>query len=454
MHRLLSLLVFLLFLPPVCQAAQWQAGTARVSITPREPLWLGGYADRTQPSRGVAREIYVRALALSHAKGSPSVLVSIESLGFPAAVGQRVADRVEESFGLSRDRLLLNASHTHSAPALGDTLPVAYRMSPAQWEMIRSYTRWTEDRAVEAIGLAIGDMKPARISFGQTRATHAVNRRVKGPDGDFEIGANRLGPVDHRVPVLVVDNLSGELTALVFGYACHNTTLRGTNLEIHGDYSGVAQAWLEERFADSVALFMAGAGGDANPYPRGTMQLAEEHGRNLALAVGSLLSGPLRAVEGPLQTSFETVRVSFDRVPSREELEERLEEVPEDYFRRRHARMLLDSLEQEPIEGGYDYPIQVWTLGRNLTLVALAGEVVVDYSLRLERELEIEGSLWVAGYSNDVPGYVPSQRILREGGYEADMSTIFYGLPARFAMSIEDTIVEKVREMVERLQIR
>jgi neutral ceramidase len=87
--------------------------------------------------------------------------------------------------------------------------------------------------------------------------------------------------------------------------------------------------------------------------------------------------------------------------------------------------------------------------GNSLTLIALSGEVVADYSYRLKRELPAE-RLWNAGYCNDIFAYVPSMRILTEGGYEADASIIYYGLPVRFAPAIEDTLVNKVLELVKR----
>ena len=103
-----------------------------------------------------------------------------------------------------------------------------------------------------------------------------------------------------------------------------------------------------------------------------------------------------------------------------------------------------------PVE--YPYPIQLWGFGEDLLLVGLAGEVVVDYGLRLRREFP-ERKLWVAGYSNDVFAYIPSARILEEGGYEAEGAMIYYGQPGPFDPSVEEIIVDKVHEMSERLSL-
>ena len=97
--------------------------------------------------------------------------------------------------------------------------------------------------------------QPASLHVGEATATFAANRRVQ---------FTPRGPVDHRVPVLRVD-APARPRAIVFGYACHNTTLRDDFVEFHGDYAGVAQAELEARHPGATALFVAGCGADANP---------------------------------------------------------------------------------------------------------------------------------------------------------------------------------------------
>ena len=99
----------------------------------------------------------------------------------------------------------------------------------------------------------------------------------------------------------------------------------------------------------------------------------------------------------------------------------------------------------------YDYPVQTVQFGQQLLVVALAGEVVVDYALRLKRELAGSCAVWVSGYNNDVFAYIPSRRLLLEGGYEPRRSMNYYTTtvqPGPFAHSIEDRIVEKVHALV------
>jgi hypothetical protein len=111
---------------------------------------------------------------------------------------------------------------------------------------------------------------------------------------------------------------------------------------------------------------------------------------------------------------------------------------------------MLDILERDGrLPDRYPYPVQVWQFGRDLTFLALAGEVVVDYSLRF-KNLYGWNNTWVAGYSNDVFAYIPSLRVLREGGYEGGGAMIGYGQPGPFGAAVEETIAEKVDEVVRR----
>src|SRR5262249_41561461 len=148
---------------------------------------------------------------------------------------------------------------------------------------------------VEAITAAIADLKPAKLSIGEGTARFAINRREETPKG-VVIGRNPEGPVDHSVPVLRVESAEGKLKAVVFGYACHNTTMQ--HFQWCGDYAGFTQAYLEEKYPGALALFWIGCGGDANPTPRGKIEHCRTHGQHLADAVSDVLKRPMTPITG------------------------------------------------------------------------------------------------------------------------------------------------------------
>jgi hypothetical protein len=415
----------------------WRAGCARIDITPAASMWMAGFAARTQPSRGVALPLHAKALALEDGHGRRAAIVTLDLLGVTGAMRARIAAAVSRRHRVSGDRLLLAASHTHCGPVVDDMLSVAYGLTADQQAAIRDYTAALEARVVALVGEALGALAPAQLATGESSAGFAANRRVQfSPDG----------PVDHRVPILRVD--AGEtLRAVVFGYACHNTTLQADEVEFHGDYAGVAQAALEAAHPGTTAMFVAGCGADANPKPRGTRALVEEHGRSLAAAVERALPDA-KPVRGPLSTALETVELPFAPVPDRAEWQRRAAST--DVYVRRHAALMLETLAAHGrLPDRQPDPVQVWRFGRDLTLVALGGEVVVDYPLRLRRDHPGE-RLWVAGYCNDVFGYVPSLRVLKEGGYEGGGAMIYYGRPGPFDETVEDRILSSVSRLMRR----
>ena len=444
------LLLFCFSLTPAASAESWKAGVAKVRITPDRPLWMAGYGSRDKPSQGTAQELYAKALALEDEHGKRVVLVTTDMLGFPRDVAQRVTGEAGRLYELPREAILLNSSHTHAGPVVGRNLAAAYpTMTEEQWAHVDEYTRGLEDQLVRLIGRALDELTPARVQFGRTRAGFAVNRRRKTPAGYRGGNSNWEAPVDHDVPILRVEDPSGGLRALVFGYACHNTAIRGDFYQFHGGWAGSAQMRLEEKHPGATALFVMGCGADANPYPRGN-DLPDVHGEALAAMIEQAFEKPFRQVRGPLRSAYEEFPLAFAAPPSREKLE--AERKGDNPYRSYHAREMLKILDREgrlPVE--YPYAAQVWQFGDDLTLVALAGEVVVDYALRLKRELGA-GKLWVAGYSNDVFAYIPSRRVLEEGGYEASGAMIYYLQPGPFTPAVEETIIRKVHELVRRVR--
>ncbi|HZQ53552.1 MAG TPA: neutral/alkaline non-lysosomal ceramidase N-terminal domain-containing protein [Bryobacteraceae bacterium] len=419
----------------------WQAGVARIDITPSQPIWMGGYAARTHPSEGVRQHIFVKALALKDDRGSVTVLVTSDLLGFPGEVSAPIFERVKQQFGLPRERVALNSSHDHSAPVVGHMLSPAYPYSEADMRVVRAFTSKLQDQVLEAIGDAIHNLAPAQLFFEQGLAGVAVNRRRVG-HRDYP------GPVDQDVPVLAVRDRDGALRAVVFGYACHNTVL--DDYQISGDWAGYAQAALEKRYPSAVAMFVEDCGADANPLPRRSVELAEHYGETIAAAMDDVLRAKMRPVAGPIAAAFISVDLPFQTPPSRAELESRTQS--KNALLQRHARLMLQILDRDgKLPDHHSYPIQMWQFGNDMTFLALGGEVVVDYSLRFKRQYGFD-TLWVAGYSNDVFAYIPSRRVLEEGGYEGGGAMIAYGQPAAFTPEVEEIVARGVDSLMVRVR--
>lgn len=422
----------------------WQAGTARVVITPKKSMWMAGYASRNKPSEGQVQDLYAKALAIQDARGQKLVIVTTDLIGIPLALREWLQQEAEQKFQLAPSRLLLNASHTHCGPELRASRTVLPGLDPARVDQSHQYFLNLQQQLLDLIGTALNNLQPARLGYTHGRAGFAMNRRLP-TSGEPRNAPYPDGPVDHDVPVLKVESVKGDMQALLFGYACHNTTLGF--YQFCGDYAGYAQQDLESTFPGVTAMFMTGCGGDQNPQPRGTPELAEHHGSALATGVKAALLGPIHPLEGNLQAALTTVSLDFAAPPTRAELET-LSKSTNDSFRRRAASLMKELDDHGTIRSTYPYTVQVVAFGDDLLMVALAGEVVVDYSLRLKQELKGRaGAFWIAGYSNDVFGYVASERVLQEGGYEGGGAMQYSTLPGPFAPGLEARIIDTVRDL-------
>jgi hypothetical protein len=435
--------------PPPGQATAnaMRAGLARAVITPQTPMWMAGYAARTKPSEGKIHDLYAKAIAIEDARGARLVLVTTDLLGLPGALTAEIAEHANKSYGLRREQILFNSSHTHTGPVLSGSLSGAYDLDAAQIKLAQDYTARLKHDLTKLIGEAIKDLAPATFAFGRGTAPFAMNRR-QWKDGQIINGLNPDGVVDRDVPVLRVATPNGALRGVVFGYACHNTTLTGQIYDFSGDYAGFAQLAIEKTRPGVTALFVTGCGADVNPQPRGTAELGAKHGQSLATAVEQVLQGAMKPLTGPLRSAFGVVTIPFATPPTRDELQSRLSDT--NIHKRRHAQRMLDRYARDgKLRSEYPYTIQAVRIG-DLTLIALAGEVVTDYALRLKRELG--GDPWVAGYSNDLCSYIPSARMLSEGGYEAVESQIYYEMPGPYAPALEEKIIGKTLDLVRRVR--
>ncbi len=430
-------------------AAEFKVGVGRAIITPPLPFWLTGYAARTNPASGKLHDLWAKALAIEDRQGGRVVIVTTDLIGLPRQVSDEVAARVQKNHRLLRSQLVLNSSHTHSGPVVGSNLSVMFDFNQEETRKSEEYTAKLTATLVRLVGDALGDLAPARLSSGHGMADFAMNRREPTQQG-VRIGLNRGGPVDHDVPVLTVTTLEGKLRAVLFGYACHNTTLGGDFYQVNGDYAGFAQLELEGKHPGATALFFMLCGGDQNPQPRGKTELAQQHGKSLADAVERSLEGELRPIRAPIRTAYTVTDLEF-APHNRRTFETDL--AGKDRFRQRRAKLMLAAYDQGKPITHVGYPIQAVRLGHEWTLLALGGEVVVDYALRAKKEYAAENMI-VAGYCNDVMCYIPSLRVLIEGGYEPVDSMIYYGCPGPFADSVEERVFTAVHQVMKRVGVK
>ncbi len=445
MKRVLPVLLalsLLLICQSGIQAQALNAGIAKKVITPADPAWLNGYASpqRFSPAAGIDHDLWAKAIVLEDANKKRVIIVTTDVLGLSHEISEDIAKKVREKYGIERSQLMLNSSHTHSGPMIWPSAGM-FDYDTKNMIVVAGYAQKLTSDILEIIDNAIASLHPAKVSSGNGTAGFAKNRR------DPKIS---IRPVDYDVPVLTISDMQNKLEAVLFGYACHNTTLGGDHMNINGDYAGYAQIELENQYPGVTALFFQGCGGDINPEPRGKLEHAIQHGKTLSASVQQVINGKMSAVSGLINSSFTEVPLEFPAF----NLEQYQKEIlSEDQYVQRRAKLMLNAYNKGWDVSAYKYPIQAIRFGKDLSILALAGETVVDYSLWAKKQYGKSGQIFVAGYSNEVMCYIPTKRILGEGGYEPNSSMIYYVMPGPFADNVEDKILKGIEQVMKEVGI-
>ena len=446
--RLLSIVIVVAGLFPAFASANdaWKAGAAKEKITPQQFMSMAGYGSRNHPATGLLNDLWAKALVLEDANGNRVAIISLDLVGIGPDLADPITAELAAKFQLPRANIAICCSHTHSGPVVGRNLRTLHfdQLDKPQQELIDRYAEELQAKIVAVVGHAIAALAPCQVSFGAGTANFAANRR-NNPEADvpsLRAAGKLMGPSDPDVPVLKIVDVEGKLKAVLFGYACHATVL--SEYDWSSDYPGFAQTNIEAQHPGCVALFFAGCGADQNPLPRRKIELAEQYGKQLAEAVEAVLAKPLPSVSSRLAVGYTTIPLELAHVPSPDEVVQ--DAKSSDKYvaaRAKHYQELLTN--GKPIPSTYAYPVQAWRLGSELTFVALGGEVVVDYALRLKSEHGAQRT-WVAGYANDVMAYIPSRRVLAEGGYEGGGAMVYSSLPSPWKPTVEEAIIHAVRE--------
>ena len=434
-------------------AVGWKVGVAKTVITPEVPVQLVGYGGRKEPFSGVDIDIHAKALAFEDHQGTQGIIVTGDLVGFQDVFFGPVCERVMKATGLSRKQIMLNASHNHTGPLMslkpdlkGNVAHAAFNEGEAL--RVIDYTRSLQEKIFQLILTALKDLQPASLSWGADKVTFVMNRRTLNNLGKIQMTPNPNGPVDPIVPVLKVTGSNGEVRAILFGCACHNTGLTGDHNVISGDYAGYAQGYLEQRYPGAVALFKAGCGADANPEPRTNIPGVRKQGLELADAVSRVLNSQMRPIQGDLKFAYRMSALPLKSL-NRKQLESYTGVVG---LMTKQMLKILDS--GGSLRSEYNAPFAAWSFGKDLTIVAFPTETVAEYALNLRAEFP-EEPLWVSSYNNDLFGYLPTAQIVREGGHETiGVTTWLWGTDlgdyvGLFSEYIEEVMMNTARELIK-----
>jgi neutral ceramidase len=464
------------------------AGAARVDATPPLGLDIVGFLRRWRPAEEYGFPFEVNALVLE-ADGSRQAIVALDIGSTPEPFAARLREAVALAAGCKPDAVLVNCSHTHSAPPTPGYIKTGGSTATLR-EPESRYAEELIELAASAAKTAADRLAPAAIGLGTDSFDGGVNRRQRTPDGGTIMGWNPDAPADQEVLVLRVDRLDGGPIATVVNYACHPTVL-GTGLyRVCTDYPGPMRARVRE-IVGGECMFLQGCAGNMFPLEAVFDEPGPEvvFGRRLALAAVRARDRAEAQATAPQESRGHSAvpfaiwrrEVAEDQPsadlrafdidlslplkdpPSRDELEAIKAEIAADLEDRKarglergewnpvwlHLLWAEEMLEREAgpgLEGEIDFGVHVQRIGP-LTIVGLPCEPFCEIGLDLKHRLGA-GTLTL-GYTNGMAGYLPSAEEFQYGGYEPTLGQRHFGKPAPFAEDAAGQLVDSIVERIE-----
>ncbi|MBM3333963.1 neutral/alkaline non-lysosomal ceramidase N-terminal domain-containing protein [Candidatus Sumerlaeota bacterium] len=434
---------------PSEQAAQWQVGYAETDTTPRPgQVMMAGYG-RERHAEGTIAPLRAQALALQDRSGKTALLITADVLGFDRGSVDAVRYKIQQAHHIPPEAVCLSASHTHWGPAIN------YRMNFALGGLNVWYLASLESALLKVADGALKDLSPAAINYGACEAQIGVNRRLKNKNGQFTMSPNPEGGYDKHTPVLRIVRQRSPKQIVLAGHACHPTSTGNVD-KWSSEYPGTMRQKLETTLEDCRAMFVMGCGGDAKVVWRdektgrsvfaASPEQSQAGGIRLAdAALAFLKKDALSALDAELHTSLVSGELSFRPPRSRAEIEKMALGGNVGASNTWWARQSLAYPDDRRTQY---YEVQAWRLGE-LTIVALEGEVCSDWG-GITRAMAKTKHAMVIAYANNCPGYIPTARIIREGGYEGDTSHMAYFLPAPFDPRMETELRRLVEKAIGR----
>lgn len=422
-------------------------GTAKVDITPRKPVPLAGFKDREGNAQGIAHPLYARILVFQyeHRDGekTKAILVSADLIWWDTKRARRMREWIARKWGLTVSSVILHATHTHCGPQTSD------QFTPSLGRPDGDVIRQIEEKILAGIRRAFQNVEPVGIQRGIGECKMGINRR-KMVDGKVIMAPNPEGPVDPEVNVIRFCMDNGQPKAILVHYACHPTTT-GDNL-ISSEFPGVAMELLEEQMGNgAVAVFLQGCCGDIRPaliqdqlFYRGTDKEVCRLGKTLADEVLTIMNRPMQPLRPvPLRSRTLQIDLPFQELPSISEIKKKqgLSGIVGEW-----SRVLLD----QPGRIRPHIPLELTCLemADHLAFLTMNGEVVVEYGLMMKEYFH--GRVLPLPYSNGMIGYIPTAKQTEEGGYEAEESVLYFGLPAPFSPELEKRIHNSIFTLVRK----
>jgi neutral ceramidase len=377
-------------------AGSLKAGIAMIKITPDKPVRMSGYEARKDPFKGVHDDIYAGAVVFDNGE-TKTCLITTEIIDFSNDYTDEICAMINKATGIPAGNILVTTVHDHSAPmtrSYGDNLT----------DNEKEYVNTLKDKLVQVAKEANGKLQPVRIGAGKGTCTMNINRRAPQADGGVWLGRNPDGICDHEVGVIRIDDMSSHTIGILVNWPCHATTGGQENYQISGDWPGAARRDLEKEYGNAVVLISAGASGDINPIygPNNSFSDMENIGSILAKEVKKVYSEIDPISVNDLKTDSYVIKAKG----------------------KKRSESRKPDVSMEP-DGDVDVRICAMKVG-NIIFDGINGELVNEVGLTVKKNSPFADT-FVLSHCNGSSGYLVTDEMYKEGGYEPMVSRTMPG---------------------------
>lgn len=415
-------------------------GVSKILITPVPGIDLAGFGRPGRKASGVHDDLFLSSMAIESAN-KRVLLICADIIGFDRDFARLLKKEISNKYGFSEEEILLGASHTHSGPQTMKNMLCA-------GEEDNEYMEFLKERALLSVKSAMEGMNAADIYYGVTKCHIGVNRR-RITDGVLEFAPDETGITDDDVTVLKIIE-DGTVKAVLYNYTCHPSIIDSD--DISSDYPGRTRHEIEEAFGkDVVVFFLQGFCGDIRArtienreFRAGTWEDVDGLGFTLGESIVDLCGKPMKKLQVSISSRLLDISLPLAALPKKRKLAGILKNgtVCEKVW----AEKLL--LHYGALQRSVPFTIQRITLGNVFHIVAMSGEVCVEYAKYIKQS-DGKKIFIAAGYSNGVVGYIPTGRMLEQGGYEPVESTLYYSLPSCFEKSVEKVVLGAINSILD-----
>ena len=432
-----------------------KAGFGRVKITPPIGTAMTGFGFRDyDPTgcKGIHDDLYARALYLNDGR-EDILIMGFDLLFFSRDEANRYKGAIGRKLDLSPRQILLNTSHTHTGPKVG-----SWDYTPSD----RLYLQFLENAIVNAAVESKNTLRDVTLWAGETHSKLPMSRRKPLPNGIIDFAPYPEGVVYDKLPFCLFKDMGGKPVYLLFSVSTHPSTIKGNERSyfISADYPGKAMAVLDEYLGAAGSLFLQGAAGDSKPsvigkgeesWRAGDWPDVDSAGSMAAYEVINAIDAGLTRCEPELSAVSIEMSWPMAQPRTRAEYVQVIEKPPA------HSESIPEGMKRwaqemiELIDRGFGLPTAVpitahgVRLGKNLRLVGIEGEIVAELG-HLIANFYGNGITFPMGYTDGAQLYLPTSKMLDEGGYEAE-SYYEYRFPAPLAKGMEGILTQSLQEL-------